>query len=1073
MTSFLIKLTFDKSQILQLLCCFVISFTPDWTMAQQDTSYAYKLLDSADVYKPAEPIKAKEFCQEAITIFESELSPIDSFLIRPYSTMGNILDDLAEYDKSIAYHHKSLKICLDSGMNDPYSLGSIYNNLGNVYSTIGQYQKGIDYLHLSDAQYQKRADKRYVKKRSLVLGNIGVAYRIFGKVEKSLNYQRKAIELNNEVSDTININTAINYVNFGVALGDVGRFDEAIYNHEQARKIINELLGETHHYVGICYNNLGLVTNFKGDIDLARDYYTKALDIALSNKEQNLPGVAIAYNNLGVVNRKLGDFDKAIDFFQKSKNINLQIYNEHHKVIGENYSNMASVFVNRGDFEEAKVNFEKAIQIFSNTLTENSLLLGDVYSNLADLENRSGNPLNGVKYIKKSLEISEMSLELDNIYHASKYGILGSTYDDAGLDDKAIEAFTTGEQIYLKYNLSNHPELAGILANKAKVYFNMDEVALGWTNINQAFEILDFNFDQEEYSAKSLIYNETLIYALNALRLRYKEQMKREKPIYRDSLLMVIDHLFAFNEYRIQNAIDPENKRTRLQAAKEQYGLSIQDYLDLELPDKAFDLSDKMKARTLSTGIQRYELANNFNIPDSVTQNEIRLLSKINKHQKNLYQIDIIASDADSLYESEFNKLFLVKLERDEFYAKLKKNHLAYWEQLYEPESLEIEEIQKKLKPDQSYLQYFVETDSSLFAFLINRNDFKVKKIKLDEALSEQILKLKKLINNNESKDEIQILSSILYDQLIQPFENELKFEILITPDGVLSLLPYEILFKEDKYLIEDHCISYHYSTQLWEIMESREVNNKMDLLALAPTFNDFNTEEALEELKRVRSGVTPLLYNQDEAKQIAELWGGEYLSSEKSNLEEFLKLAPEYEILHLATHGKADDRKGEYSYLLLKSDHDTLSQKLFVKDLYDLKLSNKLVVLSACETGIGEVQQGEGIMSMAHGFAMAGSSAIVPTLWSINDKASAEIIVEFFKNLKKGERKNVALRNAKLNFLKNNPDASPFYWAAFIAIGDTQAVKNSFPSSILLLGSGGIFMILFLLSRKRKTRIH
>ena len=145
--------------------------------------------------------------------------------------------------------------------------------------------------------------------------------------------------------------------------------------------------------------------------------------------------------------------------------------------------------------------------------------------------------------------------------------------------------------------------------------------------------------------------------------------------------------------------------------------------------------------------------------------------------------------------------------------------------------------------------------------------------------------------------------------------------------------------------------------------------------------------------------------------------------------------------------------------------------QKLYVKDLYGLNLSNQLVVLSACETGVGEVQQGEGIMSMAHGFAMAGSQAIIPTLLSINDNSSAQIIVDFFRNLKNGEKKNEALRNAKLNFIKNNPDTSPFYWAPFIAIGDINPIQDgSSNKAFLILAFGMLAGLLFFLIRRNRN---
>ncbi|MEK7256289.1 MAG: CHAT domain-containing protein, partial [Bacteroidota bacterium] len=125
----------------------------------------------------------------------------------------------------------------------------------------------------------------------------------------------------------------------------------------------------------------------------------------------------------------------------------------------------------------------------------------------------------------------------------------------------------------------------------------------------------------------------------------------------------------------------------------------------------------------------------------------------------------------------------------------------------------------------------------------------------------------------------------------------------------------------------------------------------------------------------------------------------------------------------------------------------DSLENELvFVKDLYTMRIHAALVVLSACETGIGELQRGEGIVSLARGFSYAGASSIVTTLWSIDDRSSAEIMVAFYQYLKKGLPKDEALRQAKLGYLKASKGRNtshPLYWAAFVPVGSMEAVAG------------------------------
>jgi len=152
------------------------------------------------------------------------------------------------------------------------------------------------------------------------------------------------------------------------------------------------------------------------------------------------------------------------------------------------------------------------------------------------------------------------------------------------------------------------------------------------------------------------------------------------------------------------------------------------------------------------------------------------------------------------------------------------------------------------------------------------------------------------------------------------------------------------------------------------------------------------------------------------------------------------------------------------YCYLAFTQTSDTLDRKLYVRDLYNLKLNADMVVLSACETGLGELQQGEGILSLARGFAYAGAKSIISSLWSVNDKSTADIMTSFYSHLKEGKTKDDALRRAKLDYLSQNPNAQPFYWAAFTAVGDMKPIKRAWAGSYFLFGGFFLFWITYII---------
>ena len=199
----------------------------------------------------------------------------------------------------------------------------------------------------------------------------------------------------------------------------------------------------------------------------------------------------------------------------------------------------------------------------------------------------------------------------------------------------------------------------------------------------------------------------------------------------------------------------------------------------------------------------------------------------------------------------------------------------------------------------------------------------------------------------------------------------------------------------------------------------------------------------------------------------------GKPFLNKEATVANFMKYANKYRILHLATHGVANDQTGDYSYLAFYQDSDSLTTDIiYVKDLYNLQLAAEMVVLSACETAIGEFQRGEGIVSLARGFFYAGSQSIVTTLWKLDDKSSLELMPAFYQNIEKGMTKDVALQQAKLSFLENNQDfrGHPLYWASFVPVGNMEGLDLAEKGgSYWWIGLGSLLLLLggFLLFKR------
>ena len=199
---------------------------------------------------------------------------------------------------------------------------------------------------------------------------------------------------------------------------------------------------------------------------------------------------------------------------------------------------------------------------------------------------------------------------------------------------------------------------------------------------------------------------------------------------------------------------------------------------------------------------------------------------------------------------------------------------------------------------------------------------------------------------------------------------------------------------------------------------------------------------------------------------------GDAWLGSDASE-SNFKKQAGQYAIIHLASHAMVDDGHPQYSKILFAADPDSLEDgALEVSELFNLSLPAELVVLSACETGIGRLQKGEGIVSLARGMAYAGAKSVVTTLWPVNDAATSDIMQNFYESLNQKNSKSEALRLAKLAYIESGDhlSAQPFYWAAFIPIGDMRPLPSKnhhWIWGLIALGIGASGLMYY--RRKRK----
>ncbi len=389
----------------------------------------------------------------------------------------------------------------------------------------------------------------------------------------------------------------------------------------------------------------------------------------------------------------------------------------------------------------------------------------------------------------------------------------------------------------------------------------------------------------------------------------------------------------------------------------------------------------------------------------------------------------------------------------------LNDNYGESWLEKTDPNKL-IDELSNN---KECLLEYFFG-DTHLYILSVFEQQIDVKVLEMDSTFENTLAffltmfqgPANALENVEKYKQAGYWLYQVLFPEQLQNNPKNFNSVILI-PDGKLAFLPFEALLTENNlsqgfsnapFLIKSATLKYLWSSQSYKNKIPFKVNDKN--FQFSPEFSNGERDKV------------PLVYGLSETQHAN---GFERFIGKMANLDHFLSLAPEANILHLSTHAQADSTSISISFF----DED-----LPLDQLYTIPLAANLVVISACESHVGSLLKGEGVLSLARGFAYAGAESFIASQWKVNEASTSTIFQGFYEELAKGKTKANALRNAKLSYLSNSNAAflnSPYYWAGFVYYGSDGPVDLSvrFFSWYWLL-SIPVFVLFFIVFFKKSS---
>lgn len=419
---------------------------------------------------------------------------------------------------------------------------------------------------------------------------------------------------------------------------------------------------------------------------------------------------------------------------------------------------------------------------------------------------------------------------------------------------------------------------------------------------------------------------------------------------------------------------------------------------------------------------------------DVLIANEQKLIEEIT-------DLKLKQQQKDTIYRSEIARL---ELDLQEIQTKIKAENPA----IYNLNNAQFSFNQLKLKQNESIVLFDV-ADNELYRTVITPANIEVIKIQDFPVIEQEIEQFLMLVKNKGDLTELNDLSNALSDKLMGNMA--LKPVLKIKADKALLNFPFEVLIKEDEYLIQKSTISYirglaYLSSKIQESDRRLAFNASF----YAPSYSSY---VPLDTELAVRGEAYDLEGAKEEVNQLAAIVNGEIFENERASKTNFLKTSNSSSIIHIAGHAFLNNGDPSLSNIVFSDDLE--DNKLFISELYGLRSNADLAVLSACNTGVGGFDSGNGIISLSDAFLYSGVPSTVSSLWSAPDQSTKDIMVAFYSYLKEGEPKSKALQLAKIDYLKNVQSEKlqhPFYWSAFVLYG------NDAPLDIIIENHDGSY---------------
>lgn len=857
--------------------------------------------------------------------------------------------------------------------------------------------------NLDSVKYIKQGDSLY-NLAEAIYNDWNEVYRLtkeasekYNKAQNFDKYHKALISLASVKSYQFDLFGAINILDSSISIARMLNKDspKIYYQHYLSKANIYKQYGLTYD----------VLENFKKSISIIDSFHIF---------QEDKLGI---YARMAIIYRENGDLHKSEEIVQnalnKSKSSTSISKALALAVLGKTRVLLSKYNLAKGNLSEALNEFE-SIQLYPQQF----LVLNELFT-IAIIENSHKKEKYQIQ-IEKILEYLNLSLSSD-----FKRNLALLEYQNLNLE-KSIEYYNEAvAMVNGEFENIDHRRAASIYYELGKLYCINNQY-------NKADSVMNKGINLLKHKSPNNPYNIPIL--LNLQQQVFNNKLNGQRVINLNELSVLLDEILRYYKlllFDIDNDIALKEESLKLYSFVTK---SLNHFYSLNLVPQFFTLIESNKSNNLFAETTEYQsFIKKYNsAKDNKLYNTYKNL--ISFYKRRIFEEELKPSPDSFLLEDlklhlSENQINLNLVENSSKRFFLKKSHADF--KFF---NLNIFDLRKHISQNDIIYEYF-EADSILYQMIITSDTAYVYQIQnkdeLKKLTEDYISSIRKGLN-------IQNDSKIIFETLIENSEIKLQDykNLIVIPDGFLHCLPFESLVNEDnQYLLETHNFEYQYSATLMQMLDHQDLSNSSqnDFAGYAYSKDAIGLRNT-RDCNRAYS--YDLLCSEKEINNISKIINQDQQPFYRTK-SDFQQYAAGNKIIHLSTHACSDPNDHNLSRIYFEDDYMT------TYEIASLNLDANLAVLSACETGTGQISKGEGVMSLAKSFFYAGCKSTIVSLWPVDDCSTTDIMMSFYKHLKSGKTKDQSLRLAKLDYIKTaHPERrSPYYWAGFILVGNNDAL--------------------------------